>query len=119
MICTWVLKAVALPGVGEEGVAVLAAAVVMDEMVEARLVAVKLNGPPALPTVIFWTATVAGFGVLVKVHFILAAATTLAAGMVRVLPTTEPKLAGFPVTLELESEHRADVNVKAAFASVS
>lgn len=40
--------------------------VVMDGGAEARLVAVNVNAPPMAPVVIFWMATVAGFGVLVK-----------------------------------------------------
>ena len=37
---------------------------------EAKLVWVKLKGPPTAPKVIFFKATDAGFGVLVKVQAI-------------------------------------------------
>ena len=42
--------------------------VVMDGGAEARFVEVNVNAPPIAPVVIFWMATVAGFGVLVKVQ---------------------------------------------------
>jgi hypothetical protein len=82
-----------------------------------RLVAVKVKGPPAEPSVVFWMATVAAFGVLtvlVKVQVIWAAATTLAAGMVSTLPTNAPKLAGLLVMAEFASVQLAVVAVKLA-----
>ena len=54
--------------VDDAGVAVLAADVVIATGFEAKLVAVKLNGPPIAAVVIFCNATVAGFGVLVNVQ---------------------------------------------------
>jgi hypothetical protein len=82
---------------------------------EARFVAVKLNGPPAEPKVVFCTATVAAVAVFtefVMVQLIFAAATTLAAGMVSTLPTRAPKLAGLPVIAALVSVQVAAVAVK-------
>ena len=55
-------------GVGAVGVGVPVEVVVMDGGAEARFVEVNVNAPPTAPVVIFWMATVAGFGVLVKVH---------------------------------------------------
>ena len=62
------LNAVTAIGVGAAGVGVPVAKVVMLGGAEARLVAVKVNGPPIAPVVIFWIATVAGFATLVKVQ---------------------------------------------------
>ena len=48
-------------------------AVVMAAGFDVRFVAVNVNGPPAAPNVIFWTATVATLAVLtalVMVHWI-------------------------------------------------
>ena len=55
-------------GVGTAGVAVPVEVVVIEGGAEARFVWVKVNAPPIAPVVIFWMATVAGFGVLVKVQ---------------------------------------------------
>ena len=55
-------------GVGAAGVAVPVEVVVMDGGAEARFVEVNVNAPPIAPVVIFWMATVAGFGVLVKLQ---------------------------------------------------
>jgi hypothetical protein len=88
---------------------------VMEAGFDARFVAVNVNGPPAAPKVIFCTATVATeavFTALVIVQVILAAAKTLAAGMVSTLPARDPKLAGFPVMAEFASVHVAAVAVK-------
>lgn len=53
---------------GDAGVAVLAAVVVIAVGLEAKLVDVKVKGPPIAADVIFCNATVAGLGVLVKVQ---------------------------------------------------
>ena len=85
--------------------------------VEDKLVALKVNGPPAAPSVVFCSATVAVLAVLtvlVKMQLICAAAKTLAAGMVSTLPASVPKLAGFPVTAELASVQVAAVAEKLA-----
>lgn len=82
---------------------------------EARLVDVKVKGPPADPSVVFCTATVAAVAVLtelVMVQVILAAATTLIAGTVNTLPASVPKLAGLPVMAALASVQLAAVAVK-------
>ena len=57
---------------GATGAAVAAAVVVILGGAPVRLVAVKLNGPPASSVVIFWIATVgiAGLAVLVRVQVI-------------------------------------------------
>ena len=92
-------------------------AVVMAAGFDVRFVAVNVNGPPAAPNVIFWTATVATLAVLtalVMVHRICAAARTLAAGIVNTLPASEPKLAGFPVIAEFTSAQVAAVALKLA-----
>lgn len=68
VIVTAVFKAVALLAVGEDGVGVAAAVVVIAAGLVTRFVEVKLNGPPTAPTVIFCNTTVAGFGVLVNMH---------------------------------------------------
>ena len=84
----------------------LTVAVVIAAGADAKLVALKVNAPPAAPVVVFWMATVAVpavLTVLVKVQLICAAANTLAAGMVSTLPASVPKLAGFPVMAELAS----------------
>lgn len=70
VIVTAVLNAVTLIAVGDGGVAVLADVVVMAVGFEAKLVAAKVNGPPMAAVVIFCNETVAGLGVLVKVHAI-------------------------------------------------
>ena len=90
-------------------------AVVIEAGLDARFVAVNANGPPAAPNVIFCTATVATVAVLtalVIVQVILAAAKTLAAGIVSTLPESEPKLAGFPVIAEFASVQLAAEAVK-------
>ena len=74
--------------------------------VEVKLVALKVNGPPAAPVVVFWMATVAVpavLTVLVNVQVIWAAAKTLAAGMVSTLPAKVPKVPTLPVIAELAS----------------
>ena len=92
-------------GVGAAGVAVPAVTVVTLGGLEAKLVAVNMNGPPKEPAVIFCKLSVAGLGVLVKVQTILAKGFRLVARMVIVLPANVPKLAGFPVVPELVSVH--------------
>ena len=67
---TTVPRVATFRAVGEAGAATFADAVEIFAGVEARLVCVKLNGPPAAPRVIFLNATVAGIGVFVKVHAI-------------------------------------------------
>ena len=89
--------------VGDAGVAVPAATVVILPGFEAMLVAVKVNGPPKEPVVIFCSASVGGLGALVKVQTILAKSFRLTAGTVMVLPASVPKLAGLPVVPELVS----------------
>jgi hypothetical protein len=68
VMATAVLNAVALMAVGAAGAGVAATVVVMFAGTAERLVAVKLNGPPAAPVVVFWMATVAGLAVLVNVQ---------------------------------------------------
>ena len=97
--------------VGDAGVGVLTAAVVIAAGTDVRLVAVKLNVPTAKPVVIFWMATVGVMTALVKVQVICAAGKTLAAGMVINRPLNVPKLAGLPVTAELASVQVAVVKV--------
>ena len=70
VIVTAVLKAVTLIAVGKAGVAVLVDVVVIAAGADARLVTANVNGPPMAPDVIFCTATVAVFGVFVKVQAI-------------------------------------------------
>ena len=87
----------------------------------ARLVAVKVNGPPGREVVIFCTATcgMAAFAVLVKVQLILALVRIFAAGIVSTVPAKVPKVvAGLPEAAALLSEQLADVIVKFA-ATVS
>jgi hypothetical protein len=94
-----------------------AAAVVIAAGAEARFVDVKVNGPPADPKVVFCTATVAAAAVFtefVMVQVILAAATTLMAGMVTTLPASVPKLAGLPVMAEFASVQLAALAEKLA-----
>jgi hypothetical protein len=102
-------------GVGDEGEGVPADDVVIAAGFDARFVAVKVNGPPAEPSVVLRTATVAAFAVFtlfVMTHVIFAPARTLAAGMVTTLPASVPKLAGFPVMAEFASVQVTDVGVK-------
>ena len=68
VIVTAVLNAVTLIAVGDAGVAVLAAVVVIAAGLEAKLVGAKVNGPPIAAVVIFCSVTVADFGVLVNVQ---------------------------------------------------
>ena len=70
VMVTAVFKVVTLLVVGEAGVGVAADVVVIAAGFVTRFVDAKLNGPPTAPMVIFWIATVAGFGVLVKLHAI-------------------------------------------------
>ena len=70
VMVTAVFKAVALLAVGDAGVGVLADVVVIAAGFVTRFVDAKLNGPPTAPTVIFCKLTVAGLGVLVKLHAI-------------------------------------------------
>ena len=63
-IVTAVPAALAKIGAGTAGYAVAVLAVVMAAGFDARFVAVNVNGPPAAPNVIFWTATVATLAVL-------------------------------------------------------
>lgn len=97
------------------GAAVPAAVVVIFGGAPVKFVAVKLNGPPAKPVVIFWTPTtgMAGFTVLVIVHVICALARMLIAGMVKTVPANVPKLlAGLPEAAAFPSEQLAAVSVK-------
>lgn len=83
--------------------------------VDLRLVTTNENGPPAAPSVVFCTATVAAAAVLtafVNVQVIWAPATTFAAGMVSTLAANVPKLAGLPLTAALASVQLAAVAVK-------
>ena len=89
--------------VGAAGAAVPAVVVVMATGTVARFVAVKVNGPPKAPTVVFWIETVAGFGALVNVQLIWAKAMRFAAGIVSTFEASVPKLAGFSVTAEFAS----------------
>jgi hypothetical protein len=68
VIATAVLNAVTLMAAGEAGVATPAPVVVMAVGLDAKLVAVKVNGPPIAAVVIFCNATVAVFGVFVNVQ---------------------------------------------------
>ena len=87
VMLTAVETVVTLMAVGEAGVAVPAAAVVMAAGVLARLVTVKLKGPPAPPVVIFWTRTT-GILLLVKVQTMFAVAAVAAALRVSTLPAS-------------------------------
>jgi ribosomal protein S28E/S33 len=84
-------------------------AVVIATGAVARFVAENVKAPPAEPSVVFCTATVAAFtfSALVIVQVICAAAKTLAAGIVSTLPASVPKLAGLPVIAAFASEHDA------------
>ena len=117
VICTAVLKAAAIFATGEVGAATPTVDVVMLAGAALRLVTAKLNGPPSPPVVIFCTATVADFAVLVKTQVICAACTILAAAIVSTLPDKVPKLAGLPVVPALASLHVAAVAVKLPFAA--
>ena len=97
--------------------AVAAATVVMFAGFDARFVAVKVNGPPNDPDVIFCKARVAGLGTLVKVHTIFEKSFKLIAGTVMVLPAKVPKLAGLPVVPELVSVHTPVDKVKFTLAA--
>lgn len=68
VIVTAVFNVVTLIAVGDAGVAVFTAEVVIDAGAEARFVAVYVKAPPIAPTVTFCRATVAAFAVLVNVH---------------------------------------------------
>ena len=70
VIVTAVFRAETVIGVGTAGVAVPVAVVVIAAGADARLVCVKVKGPPTAPVVIFCKATVAGIAVLVKVQAI-------------------------------------------------
>jgi len=111
VICTVVLNAVTAIAGGEAGAGVETAVVVMAAGADARFVTVKLNGPPGAPVVVFCTATVAGFAVLVNEQLICAAGNILAAGMVSTLPLRLPKLAGLPVAPAFASVQVAEVAV--------
>ena len=115
VMVTAVALVVARMGVVGAGAGVPAVMVVMAAGVDARFVEVNVNGPPAEPSVIFWTAIVAATAVLtvlVSVQEICAAATTFAAGMVITLPASVPKLAGLPVTAALASVQITALAVK-------
>ena len=79
---------------------------------DAKFVAVKENGPPNEPAVIFCRASVGGLGSLVNVQMIFEKSSRLAAGTVMVLPAKVPKLAGFPVVPEFVSVHEPVDSVK-------
>ncbi len=104
-------------GAGAAGVAVPAASVEILGGLEAKLLAVKVKGPPKDPEVIFCRLNIAGLGALVKVQTILAKGLRLATGTVIVLPAKVPKLAGLPVVPELVSVHAAVVKVKLLLAA--
>jgi hypothetical protein len=116
-------------GVGLAGAAVLAAVVVMLPMADAKFVAVKVNGPPNAPVVIFCSDNVGGFGAFVKVQTILAKGFRLTVGTVITEPARLPKLAGLPEVAALVSVHvpldrlkllfAASVNVTAVLISVT
>jgi hypothetical protein len=115
VIVTAVPTVVASIGVGTAGNGVLAVEVVMEAGAEARLVDVNVKAPPAEPSVVFWTATVAAPAVLtvfVIVHVMLAAARTFAAGMVTTLPASVPKVTGLPVIAEFASVQLTAVGEK-------
>ena len=84
---------------------------------DAKFVAMNVNGPPNEPVVIFCRVNVAGLGVLVKVHMIFAKSFKLTAGTVITLPANEPKLAGFPLVPAFVSVHVPVERVKFAFAA--
>ena len=98
---------VTLMAVGEAGVAVPAATVVMPAGALARLVCAKVKAPPKPPVVIFCTLTV-GILRLVKRQVKSAPATTFAAGMVSVVPVSVPMLPEFPVMALLASVQEAE-----------
>ena len=103
--------------IGVTGAAVPAIVVVIFGGAPVKLVAVKLNGPPGNPVVIFWIATtgIAGLTVLVKVQVICALVRMLAAGMVSTVPASVPNVpAGLPEAAAFPSEQLADVRVKFA-----
>jgi hypothetical protein len=103
------------------GAAVAAAVVDMLAGVPAKLVAVKLNGPPDKSDVIFWIATkgMAGLTIFVNVQTSFALVRTFTAGMVSTLPASVPNVpAGFPDATALLSMQFAPVMVKFV-ASVS
>ena len=100
---------------GTTGAAVPAVVVVIFESVPARLVPVKLKGPPGKSVVIFCTATcgMAGLTMLVNTHVICALARMLTPGIVSTLPASVPNVPeGFPEATEFASEHEADEIVK-------
>lgn len=97
---------------GAAGAAVPAVMVVMLAGAPAKLVAEKLNGPPATTVVIFCMATkgMAGFTMLVNVQVIWALARILVAGIVRTVPASVPNVpTGLPDAAALPSEQLADV----------
>ena len=102
---------------GATGAGVPAVIVVIAAGTAERLATAKLNGPPAPPVVTFLTATVAATAVLVKLQLIWAAGKIFAAGIVSVVPLSEPKLAGFPVTAEFASLHVAALGLKLPLAA--
>ena len=110
--------AVAGIAVGVTGAAVFTAVVLIPAGAAERLVAVKVNGPPNEPVVIFWIATVGIFAALVKVQSNLAKVFKLATGMVRTLPARLPMAVdGLPEVAKLVSRHEADESVKLALAA--
>jgi hypothetical protein len=103
--------------VGAAGAGVAAAVVLIAAGADARFDTEKLKGPPFTFDVVFRTATVAGFAVLVKLQVICAAGSTFAAGTVNTFPARLPKLPGLPVKLELASLQVADVASKLVLAA--
>lgn len=95
----------------------LAATVVMFVGLDAKFVAMNVNGPPKEPVVIFCKANVAGLGALVKVQMIFEKSFRLVAGTVITLPTKVPKLAGFPVVPEFVSVQAPLESVKLALTA--
>jgi hypothetical protein len=65
---TAVFNVVTLIAVGAAGVAVATAVVVIAAGADARLLTVKVNGPPVVDAVCFWSAKVAGIAALVNVQ---------------------------------------------------
>ena len=112
------LAVVAAMAVGATGAAVLTAVVVIPAGAAERFVAVKVNGPPNEPVVIFWIATVGIFAALLKVQVNLADGFRLATGIVSTLPDRVPNApAGLPEVAKLVSRHEADESVKLALAA--
>ena len=101
---------VMLMAVGLAGAATPGDVVVMEDGVLARLVWLKLKGPPAAPSVTLRTVTVAR--VLVNVQVKSTPGFMFALGIVRVFPDSVPIVPVFPVVAALASIQPALVNTK-------